>query len=355
MELYDFRTAASSMMIAQLLSDETINAMQVRGAVTEKWNSETVWGDPRASNDLQAACFPAFNQLHFLNFSANYNVPMHIVEEFYTRNGLPISEDAEWTGVNLYRHKTAQWEDRQYIHVGDSTLAVNFNREARFYGSITFNHGTYYGNTRDYSDNAEDEGAMWTTDYVSLNPQNRGSMTGYIAKKFVNYRTTVTDNSTSISYTRYPFPIIRLADLYLMYAEALNEIKSAPDAEVYEYIDRVRRRSGLEGVVDSWQKYAVTGKKNRPADKDEMRKIIHLERRIELMFEGVRFWDLRRWKEAEKELSYVTIRAYYTQLYGYGGMIDQTGMFGKKHYFWPIRISTLLKDQKLMQSPGWEN
>jgi hypothetical protein len=353
MELYDFRKAASSMLQAQLLSDETINAMQVRGAVTEKWNSEIIWGDPRAGNDLQASCFPAFNQLHANNFAANYNVPMHIVEEFYTRNGLPISEDADWTGVDLYRLKEAQWEDRQYIHAGDSTIALHFNREARFYGSIIFNHGTYYGNSREYQDNIEDEGAMWTTDFVSLTPQNRGSMTGYLAKKFVNFKTTVADNSTSIMYSRYPFPIIRLADLYLMYAEVLNEIKSAPDDEVYEYIDRVRRRSGLEGVVDSWRKYAVAGKKNRPADKDEMRKIIHLERRIELMFEGARFWDLRRWKEAEKELNYITIRAYWTEKDGYGGVIDQAARFWKKHYFWPIGIETLLRDQKLIQSPEW--
>jgi hypothetical protein len=353
MELYDFRTAPSSTLQARSLSEETINAMQVRGAVTEKWNSEIVWGDPRGDNGLQSACFPAFNQLHANNLNANYDIPMHIVEEFYTRNGLPISEDADWTGVDPFRLKEAKWEDRQYIHVGDSTIALHFNREARFYGSITFNHGTFYGNSREYQDNTEDEGAMWTTDYVFLTPQNRGSVTGYIAKKFVNFKTTVADNSASPTYVRYPFPIIRLADLYLMYAEALNEIKSVPDDEVYEYIDRVRRRSGLEGVVDSWRKYAVAGKKNRPADKDEMRKIIHLERRIELMFEGVRFWDLRRWKEAPTELSYISIRAYWTEKDGYGGSFDQTYKFNKEDYFWPIKISTLLRDQKLIQSPGW--
>lgn len=49
---------------------------------------------------------------------------------------------------------------------------------------------------------------------------------------------TVVGNTTFSCYA-YAFPIIRLAELYLLYAEALNEIKETPDAEVYLYIDKV--------------------------------------------------------------------------------------------------------------------
>ncbi len=56
----------------------------------------------------------------------------------------------------------------------------------------------------------------------------------------------MTDNG--LSTERYAFPIIRLADLYLMYAEALNETLSSPNSDVYTYIDLVRKRAGLDGV-----------------------------------------------------------------------------------------------------------
>lgn len=55
---------------------------------------------------------------------------------------------------------------------------------------------------------------------------------------------------------RYSFPIIRLADLYLMYAEALNESQESPTQDVYDYVDLVRERAGLKGVKESWSKYS---------------------------------------------------------------------------------------------------
>src|SRR5690606_20069951 len=98
----------------------------------------------------------------------------------------------------------------------------------------------------------------------------------------------------------YPWPEIRLADLYLMYAEALNET-SGPVSDVHKYLDLIRKRAGLESVTDSWQKYSKNPAK--PTTKDGMRAIIRRERLIELAFEGSRFWDLRRWKESARELN----------------------------------------------------
>src|SRR3546814_6454829 len=62
-------------------------------------------------------------------------------------------------------------------------------------------------------------------------PADRYSVTGYLCKKMVHYLTSVPDNSAKISAYRYAFPIIRLADLYLMYSEASNEWKDAPRSE----------------------------------------------------------------------------------------------------------------------------
>src|SRR5699024_8319837 len=104
----------------------------------------------------------------------------------------------------------------------------------------------------------------------------------------------------------YHFPLIRLEDLYLLYSEALNEMKSQPDGEVYEWIDKVREHAGLKGVVSSWQN--ASRYPNAPGSKEQMRKIIQKERLIELAFEGQRFWDLRRWKTANEYWSLPPMR-----------------------------------------------
>src|SRR3546814_9690007 len=94
----------------------------------------------------------------------------------------------------------------------------------------------------------------------------------------VHYLTSVPDNSAKISAYRYAFPIIPLADLYLMYSEASNEWKDAPHAAVYKYINLVRTRSGLTGVVDSWADHSIHPKK--PLSREGMRVIIRQERQL---------------------------------------------------------------------------
>ncbi len=92
------------------------------------------------------------------------------------------------------------------------------------------------------------------------------------------------DTSTGGSGTwggdgRIPFPIIRVADLYLLYAETLNESASTPPDDAYKYLDLVRKRAGLKGVKEAWQKYSIYP--DKPLSKEGLREIIHRERRIE--------------------------------------------------------------------------
>lgn len=138
-----------------------------------------------------------------------------------------------------------------------------------------------------------------------------------------------------------------------MYAEALNEVKAAPDAEVYEYIDKVRERAGLLGVVESWAAHSKNPQK--PATKEGMRKIIQQERMIELSFEGQRFWDLRRWKLA---LDYMNrpIRGWDISgrnLNFYNVTTVYTPRFEFKDYFWPIRERERINNPNLVQNLGW--
>src|SRR5690606_20326380 len=104
------------------------------------------------------------------------------------------------------------------------------------------------------------------------------------------------------SYTTidYPWPLMRLADLYLLYSECLNEV-SGPGAEVFEYLDKVRARAGIPGVVDAWTNFSTNPAK--VTTQNGVREIIQRERLNELAFEQQRFWDLRRWKLAITEMN----------------------------------------------------
>jgi hypothetical protein len=360
-DLYDFQIAYPA---AAPLSDETKLAMQVRGAATDVWNREIIWGNSRinSNSNLQRMCMPYFTTNHTGGGSGyhNYGPTLQIVEQFYTDNGLPIEDDDEWVGRNAWELRTAEADHKQYIRQGYQTIQLHFNREARFYGAVSFDGGTLFGNSRITQDNSTNANYMWITE-MKMDQLNgwfvpeRSSLTGYIVKKLVHYRSSTPD-AGGYTPVNYAFPIIRLADLYLLYSEALNESKDAPDTQVYEYIDRVRARTGLDGVVDTWRDHAVESKKSKPLNKTGMRDIIRRERLNELAFEGARFWDLRRWKLAKdyinrpiRGLNVLGAKApeFYvaTELY--------QPRFETKDYFFPLRTQTVIYNLNLLQSPEW--
>jgi hypothetical protein len=158
------------------------------------------------------------------------------------------------------------------------------------------------------------------------------------------------------SASRYVWPAFRLPDLYLLYAEAINEAEGpngTNSAEMFKYIDLVRAKNGLEGVKDSWDKYVGVAKYST---QDGMRKIIQRERLIELALEGQRFWDIRRWMTAPTEyakgiygwrLKESSAEGYYQPLLLY----NQT--FGIRDYFWPIATLYIERNTNLVQNIGW--
>lgn len=346
-ELFDFSTST----FARNLNDSTILAMNIRGAVVERWNPEVIWGDSRGGTQIyQREAF--FGLLRKHGTGMIYGPPLRIIEQFYSKNGVPIDEDHDWQGVDWYELKIGDKAHNRFIREGFTTINLHFNREYRFYGSLSFDGSLYYGAGKIQEDND-----FWVTPYrANLQPGGfynlYHSPTGYNPKKVVHYLTTHT--SSDVSYYPYQWPIIRLADLYLMYAEALNEVKGTPDDKVYEYIDKVRERSALDGVVESWRNHSINPAK--PLNKEGMREIIQRERMIELAFEGIRFWDLRRWKLSEKYMN-KPIRGwnvYETKpedFYQVQNIYDLK--FTKKDYLWPIQTSELLKNKNLIQNPGW--
>ncbi len=350
--LFDFNTLTEAASISQ----ETILSLQVKGAATERWNPELIWADSRPNTArLQRFGMPAFIHWNTYGHSTrSWSPTIATVKQFYSKNGVPIEEDKEWENIDPYALRTADNSHRYYIEPGRTVINLHYNREARFYGAIAFDGGKFYGNGVLLDNN------MLTTEFlygtpvaVSFNP-NSHSATGYLAKKMVHRLTSLNMTSNSSSVYEYAFPVIRLADLYLLYAEVLNEIKDTPDAEVHKYIDLVRERTGLEGVADSWKNYST--KPNKPSEKDGMREIIHRERMIELAFEGQRYWDLRRWKLLK---NYMNRPIEGWDIYSrearnfYKVQTLATPVFKDKDYLWPLRQGNLLKNKNLIQNPGW--
>lgn len=337
-----------------LVSSETNFKMNVRNSITAKWNPEIIWANPNNLVDdnqkqAQARLDGSISGLAYTG--STLSATMKLVETFYTNHGLPIKEDNSWDYQGRFDLKTAGVSDRFNIKEGYKTVNLHFNRELRFYADIAFDGGIWYGQGN------KTEVNNWYVQaklgQYSGNIQNNYSPTGYWPKKLVNVENVY---SATVPYTivKYPFVEIRLADLYLLYAEALNEYYG-PSTDAYYYIDLVRARAGLQGVVNTWTSSYSTNQ-TKHTTQTGLRQIIQQERAIELVFEAQRYWDLKRWKLATSELTYPIkgwntnkedAENYYTPITIY----NRT--FKPKDYFEPIRELDLVTNSNLVQNPGW--
>jgi starch-binding outer membrane protein, SusD/RagB family len=358
-DLYDFKEET-----LENLPENLMYSMNVRQAVTERFNKELVWGCGKSyTYDLQCMCQPRILLFHGEKQNTckgAYSPTLDIAEMFYSNNGVPIEEDKEWAANNSYNNRyetaVATATDKYFIKEGYQTVKLHFNREPRFYGTLGFDGSSWYGHGKEHADDLyylEAKKGQITGQSQLANY----SVTGYYAKKLVYYKNIISESSAVIE--EYPFPIVRLADLYLMYAEALNEATDNGEfvpKEVYDNIDIIRKRSGLEGVVDSWSKYSINPEK--PSTKEGMREIIRKERQIELALEGSRFHDLRRWKLARSTYNNALVRGWSidqetTEDYYVIRNIAQM-KYVQKDYLWPLKYDDIINNPNLIQNPGWQ-
>ena len=361
-QLYEF---SQQIPINGELSEQVIQELSQRAAITEPYNSEIIWAyGPEWSGDLQMWCQPRWSADHsaLFGFTKKSHAPtLNMVETFYTNNGVPIDEDITWNYGSRYDVvSTPLLDDNNenyhefYIEDNYSTSKLHTYREPRFYSTIGFDGGKWFSlettniNNIPYLD--AKAGALSGKQGFEIY-----SITGYFAKKLVHYENVISQQGSTIK--GYSFPIIRLTDLYLMYSEALNEVKESPDSEVYEYIQRVRYKAGLDSggdLVNTWQLYSNSPSK--PSSKEGMRDIIHQERMIELALEGHRYWDLRRWKLAGEYFSQ-PIRGWNIFRPDVEGFYEVENIYYRnyliKDYLWPISQNELLRNPNLVQNPGW--
>jgi hypothetical protein len=351
-------------------TDTIVTDITLRNAFNLRWNSDIVWANTQmlstsAGGGMIQVSMPKLNPAYVNSndLSQWLGMPIKLARMFYTRNGVPLEEDNTRNVNDLYNLRTAQAEDRLYIRQGRTTVDMHFDREPRFYAWVGFDGGVWFGagqyNDKDASSLRYCAFKMGETDGTQL----QGNWTGYLPKKYIPYEAQV-NAINSISSPRYAWPVMRLSDLYLLYAEAINEAEGpngAGSAEMFGHIDLVRARAGLKGVKESWDTYTNNPKYTTQAG---MRQIIQQERMIELSFEGHRFWDVRRWKTAPA-VYHTPLQGWFMTVSAMDGTEEEVNRimytpqflletkFGSRDYFWPIRTGDIEVNPNLVQNIGW--
>lgn len=356
------------------INDTTKAMVSLRQAVTEPWNPEIIWATNESTTTLQEWSSMLSNDEWF-NFGAvvptylgqRHSPTLNVVEKFYSSNGIPIEEDAEWEEKGWYndRYKIQAPDaehQKYFIKKGQETAILHFNRSLRFYASVGFDGGIWEGREKTLSE-ASFPNMMknFGSGFKLVESYTGYPYSGYLTKKLSHLRTTYTETRITLIKQNYSFPIIRLADMYLLLAEALNEVGGPEEMDskgnnAYFYLDQIRARSGMEGVVDSWNKYAIANYKNKPGDINGLREIIRQERLNELAFEGHFYYDVRRWLMAEEMFNKPILgwnKDGENKKDFYNIRVLLQPRFSTKDYLMPIKTSTLLQNKNLVQNPGW--
>ncbi|NII27689.1 RagB/SusD family nutrient uptake outer membrane protein [Pseudoflavitalea sp. X16] len=322
--------------------------MNIRNAVCEKWNSELIWGSTASGNPtywIQLFAIPQLdpNNLN-LNLKGKLAPPLKMAELFYTKNGVPIEEDKTWNYADRFKLRTVTSLDTG-MQVGYQTVGLHFDRERRFYADMAFDGSKWFMKNGNYNIQSKSE------QHTGKKQSRLYSVTGYYTKKLVNWNLVFTANSTTVE--SYPWPVMRLADLYLLYAEALNE--SGDPSTALSYLNQIRARAGLSSVENAWSAWST--KPGKYTTVEGLRDIIRQERLIEMAFEGSRFWDLRRWKTAPQVFSapiygWDILQTTYAD-YNRKVLLYTPRFVAPRDYFWPIREYNLQINPNLVQNTGW--
>lgn len=266
---------------------------------------------------------------------------MEAVEMYYTKNGLPWEDDPETKDIDPYAYNAEA-----------GTVNLHLYKEPRFYASVGYDRGTYEIDGKEitlYLRGGELHGSTLkeTDEYQSC--------TGYLCQKWIPKASTYSIPSNSFSFYYYAYPYLRLPELYLSYAEADFEYNGSLSTQSLEYINLVRKRCGLPTFQASW---ALAG--GIPTGQ-KLRKVLHQERSIEFLFEGRRFHDLRRWKEAPEVMNKQprswnrdgkTAEEFYQVIEANQG--GRVRIFeSPKSYWMAVPMGEINKNPNLVQNPGY--
>lgn len=299
-----------------------------------------------------------------------HGLTQKMVDAYYMNDGSDCpGKDRELNGGNGTERLTGFTTLQDYRQGKYKPLAANVslqyaNREPRFYASVGYN-----GSVWEYLGDPEPTHHNRQTFYYrgSGNGYNNSQFylrTGISVKKYVN-QTDVPDREDYRNIKDKAEPAIRYADILLLYAEALNELEGTYSIASWDKNTTYTIQRNIEEIQKGIHPIRIRGgvpdyDAQIYSNKNLLRDKIKRERMIEFMGEGKRYFDLRRWKDAPKELN--------QQIYGCNIMMDANHKsefhqiipinnlrmtFSDRMYFWPIRHSELKHNSRLTQNPGW--
>jgi len=315
----------------------------------QKYTHEIIWAT--ANNDWGGMNGDAFDRRIAPRCEKNglgsTGVTQELVDAFYMKDGFPVSATAYLPQSTLYQEEGyGTYKDqndnfsKKYTNVTVSNRYLN--REPRFYNTVFFN------------------GRQWPVScnqVLFYNGGNSGvqegqaTLTGYMLFKRFNRSVSLTNPGVASQFR--PSIIFRLADFYLMYAEAANEV-NPNDARVLKYLNLVRERAGLPDIETL--NPAIRG------NQELQRATIQRERQIELATEGQRYFDVRRWMIADKngegrQNGYVhgmNVRGELNDKEDFNRIVEASQIvFNRKMYLYPMPDSEMRKTKNLVQNPGW--
>ena len=315
----------------------------------QKYTHEIIWAT--ANNDWGGMNGDAFDRRIAPRCEKNglgsTGVTQELVDAFYMKDGFPVSATAYLPQSTLYQEEGyGTYKDqndnfsKKYTNVTVSNRYLN--REPRFYNTVFFN------------------GRQWPVScnqVLFYNGGNSGvqegqaTLTGYMLFKRFNRSVSLTNPGVASQFR--PSIIFRLADFYLMYAEAANEV-NPNDARVLKYLNLVRERAGLPDIETL--NPAIRG------NQELQRAAIQRERQIELATEGQRYFDVRRWMIADKngegrQNGYVhgmKVRGESNDKEDFNRIVEASQIvFNRKMYLYPMPDSEMRKTKNLVQNPGW--
>jgi hypothetical protein len=316
--------AAQAVIASSAYSLNTANTYQTstpgygfQGLFPQRVNTEYIFQVMRQPNsDLENLFLPPSRS------GANGAFPYQgLVDAFPMSNGKFITDPTSgYDPTNPYSNRDPRLD---YSIIHDQTILNVRTGNALISGQTPVN--LYLGNGNNQNPDAV----------------HQGTVTGYYSNKML-------DPSALAASIAFPsnrcLPLIRYAEILLDYAEAANEYEG-PTVNVYNAVQAVRQRAGLNPY-------------QLPAglSQTEMRTYIQNERRIELAFEGHRFWDVRRWKIAPQTEN---IQAMGMEVDKNGTAVTYNSFNVTKHnfrpamYLWPFPISETGKSASLIQNPGY--
>lgn len=304
---------ASSLLVGYTLNN---SGLEFYNDDNDKSNVEILWRQTVSLNSysLEQSNFPPS-----LYGNGNINPSQNLVDAFYMKDGYPIGQSP----TNVYNPQMPY-----------------ANRDPRLDKYIVYDGGRIGSNTIITT-------ATDIKNGVNAVPE-QSTRTGYYLKKLLRPDVIIPASGTPVGKNHFNV-YFRYTELYLILAEAQNEIggtdyKEGTTTLSAKDIMRLIRKRAMNISTDPYLDGITT--------QDDMRKLIQNERRLELCFEGFRFFDLRRWGLALNE----SVKGLYDDASGGGYQeiaVEERAFNDEKHRYLPLPYNEIRKYSNLTQNAGW--